>query len=262
MDFLAIGTDVELLAVNSKVTPPTVYGGRGVVTGGRSLPTVTYFEDEIGVDGHSATLELRPRQSPDARTLLYRIGLLVLQLDNALARQAPGMFLAAEPFILNEPLGGHLHVTVHLPETNDACLYEFVQSVLHPAFRPIEETLAANPDTGGVARRRRVNNPIFRNKGYIDSPRGRAFTWVEYRYPSTYLAHPALAATYIYAFRRIVEHGTTAKATKDTKNLERYHPLAAEYAANQSLHPKDVSPDAWRIDIPAWRQLVQEGVIK
>lgn len=114
--FNSLGSDPEFLFVTRKEFRPTVIQANSVITGNK----VAALKSFVGTDNHAATAELRPGPAHNVGRHLYDIAYGLSETDKWLATskkfKALGVHMSAQPFLGDEPLGGHIHTSFFLDE--------------------------------------------------------------------------------------------------------------------------------------------------
>mgnify|MGYP001589654375 FL=1 len=112
--FYRIGSDPEFLFVDRQEFRPTIYAANSVITAGRAVALNTF----IGTDNHQTTAEMRPGPAHNIGRHLYDIAYGLHETDKWLAghKRYNTLKMTAQPVVLDEPLGGHIHCSLFVDE--------------------------------------------------------------------------------------------------------------------------------------------------
>ena len=107
--FHRIGSDPEGLFIKTEEFTDTLVPAP-LVVGKNKTASLQSF---IGTDGHAATAEFRPNPSHNIYRHLYDLAAAVHETYKVLETKESlrNTFLTARPVVLNEPLGGHIHLS-------------------------------------------------------------------------------------------------------------------------------------------------------
>lgn len=185
-----IGADIELLFVDG---------------GGLTLPAHRIFQANgriidtyVGTDGHPATGEIRPPPSHNINQILYKVAYALDAIQRFLIRSSSDARMCAAPVVNNEPLGGHIHVSLFASMDNPVVGPETIDAILSYLNEPCEG--AVQPWQARLSRMSRYGVRDVRI-GNSQVPSGQKkqllYYHYEYRTPSTWLAHPSIGYTYL-----------------------------------------------------------------
>lgn len=112
--FYRIGSDPEFLFVNRQEFRPTIHAANQVIAASRTIALNTF----IGTDNHQAIAEMRPGPAHNVGRHLYDIAYGLHETDKWLAghKRYNMLKITAQPIVLDEPLGGHIHCSVFVDE--------------------------------------------------------------------------------------------------------------------------------------------------
>ena len=175
----------------------------------------------IGTDAHSATGEIRPPASHNISTLLYKIGFALATIDTHLTRNHKDSKIFGSPYCLNEPLGGHIHLSFFTRKYPhyDVLLYDLdypteirtlslqnkiptspvIIRLLSYLILPFEGWI--QPWNQRVTRMENYGLPETMRHAESGPPRrlrpNEYYYHLEYRVPSTWIIHPTIAYCYL-----------------------------------------------------------------
>ena len=109
-----IGSDPECLFARVKDWKAYIVPANTIITNNRNLGLTTF----IGTDGHPATCEFRPRPAHNVGGHMYDLAVAVTTTADHLAQRKgfEDVALLASPWVENEPLGGHIHLSFFLDD--------------------------------------------------------------------------------------------------------------------------------------------------
>lgn len=112
--FHSIGSDPEFLFVTKQEFRPTIIPANTVITGNK----VVALNSFIGTDNHAATAEMRPGPSHNVARHMYDIAYGLHETDKWLAshKRFNQVKIVAQPYVGDEPLGGHIHCSFFVDE--------------------------------------------------------------------------------------------------------------------------------------------------
>ena len=112
--FNGIGSDPEFLFVTKQDFRPVTVAASTVITSNKVLALKSF----IGTDNHAATAELRPGPAHNVGRHLYDIAYGLHETDKWLSTQKKyaETRIVAQPYVNEEPLGGHVHCSFFLDE--------------------------------------------------------------------------------------------------------------------------------------------------
>src|SRR3990167_5365467 len=105
--FAGIGSDPEFLFATFNEFRAQVIPANTIITVGKPAALNSF----IGTDNHAATAEMRPGPAHNIGRHLYDIAYGLHETDKWLAsnKRFHNVKIVAQPFVCNEPLGGHIH---------------------------------------------------------------------------------------------------------------------------------------------------------
>lgn len=181
------GSDAEfgLVDTDTRIVPASHY-----------IRGATALNSFVGVDGHNATAEIRPRPSFNIRTHLLDLATAI----TAVRQQIPSYItMIAPPFHKNTTYGGHIHCSFFIRRLYKVPLIASFALALGYLLRPLEAE-SQPPDLrakrneyygGGTDVRTQTSTSVVR------CPPEYVYQHLEYRMPSSWLVHPALAFAYL-----------------------------------------------------------------
>src|SRR6266498_3732897 len=112
--FYGIGSDPEFLFLHMEGSKKEVMPANYMITANKTIATRAF----IGTDGHATTAEMRPNPSHNVGRHLYDIAYGLHETAKWLEKHKryTKVFMTAQPFVFDEPLGGHIHCSFFLDE--------------------------------------------------------------------------------------------------------------------------------------------------
>lgn len=187
-----LGSDPEFVFVNQgKVVPAPTFTG------------TADLHSFIGVDGHNATAELRPKPWFNVKRALLDLAVGIHYAHQASQDYSPTTRLVALPVVLNEVLGGHIHASYFAPDGANEHSSVWFASVLGKLLIPLEASLQPFELRSQRNMRYGIGRDVVR-PGESSTPkvlprtiRYWCYRHLEYRMPSSWLHHPILAYLYL-----------------------------------------------------------------
>ena len=174
----------------------------------------------IGTDGHMETGELRPTPAHNVHLLLHNIGEALEMLHRFTSRK--GYSLYASPYASTLPLGGHIHLSFRARPAVRlvTALWNRITTHLDYYMEPLEAWFPCRP----LRERRNHNYP---GAEISRIPKTTNPFRLEYRRPSTWLGHPAIAYVYLATAKLVAlninQELTPSASTLNLNYFESFH---------------------------------------
>jgi len=125
--FAGIGSDPEFLFATFNEFRAQVIPANTIITVGKPAALNSF----IGTDNHAATAEMRPGPAHNIGRHLYDIAYGLHETDKWLAsnKRFHNVKIVAQPFVCNEPLGGHVHCSFFVDNPMQALLLKYNRTI-------------------------------------------------------------------------------------------------------------------------------------
>lgn len=143
-----IGSDPEWVFTKDVEWSPFIVPAAEVISNNKALATKTF----VGTDNHNATAEVRPQPSHNIKRQLLDIatGLVAVRKYMDESSKFQNLRIMAWPYVLNEPLGGHIHVSFLIDEPLVAWAHE--RNITYGSnLIPLTSVGQQHPPPGGMA---------------------------------------------------------------------------------------------------------------
>src|SRR3990167_4909187 len=125
--FANIGSDAEFLFTNLEEFQTRIVPANTVIMAGKP----TALQSFIGTDNHAATAEIRPGPAHNVGRHLYDIAYGLHETDKWLSthKRFNRVKIVAQPFVCDEPLGGHIHCSFFVDNPLQALLLKYNRTI-------------------------------------------------------------------------------------------------------------------------------------
>ena len=145
-----IGSDPELVFGEIKEWSQFLVPADQLITKNRQKGLSAF----IGTDGHMATAELRPTPAHNIRRHLFDIATALVTIDDYLKdhKTRKNLVMIAQPFVKNEALGGHIHISffVNNPDIRDLLRYNYIYGT--DSFVAFDRNSQASPPSMSLSK--------------------------------------------------------------------------------------------------------------
>lgn len=139
------GSDPEFLFARVLEWTPIVVAASKIITANKERGLASF----IGVDGHPATAELRPPPAHNIKRHLYDIAVALDATDTYLKKRKDtrDVIIIGQPIIAQEPLGGHIHITMFVNDPIHKALQDANYMLGSAGFTPLDPNRLQTPLT-------------------------------------------------------------------------------------------------------------------